>query len=132
MGRYEDLLASRREQLVAEELAGTPLFGDDFPRAAGIRDEQRGLGLEGSIEALYRRWRATPESQEVMQMLRAVALEWLGKGATQIGSRALWEEARRRLRRSADNKLQALACRELEEEVVALRGLFRHRERKAG
>lgn len=132
MGRYEELVAARREQLMADECADTPLFGGDFPRAPGIREEQRGLGLEGSSDALYAAWRRTAESDEILTLLRTIALEWVAQGATTIGPRSLWEQARLRRRQSVDNRLQALACREVEDTTPALRGLFRHRERKAG
>lgn len=132
MGRYEELLEERRARLTAEAVAGTPLFRETpFPTAPAAEAEQQGLGLEGSAEALYRRWRATAEGEETLRALRAIAREWVAQGATRIGSRALWEEGRRRLKRLADNRLQALACREVEDTTPVLRGLFRHRERKA-
>ncbi|HET7024867.1 MAG TPA: hypothetical protein VFI39_06685, partial [Gemmatimonadales bacterium] len=132
MGRYEELLQARRQQLMADEVSDAPLFGDQFPRAPGVRDEQRGLGLEGSSEALYRAWRSTPESDDMLILLRRIALDWLAQGATTIGPRSLWEAARHEIRRSHDNRLQALACREVEDTTPALRGRFRHRMRKAG
>jgi hypothetical protein len=134
--RYEELLAAHRAKRAAAQWADTELFAEaepgDWPARPEVDGaEQQGLGLAGSAEALYRAWRATPESDVVLTTLRTIALEWLAQGATQIGPRGLWEAARRRLTRSVDNRLQALACREVESTTPTLQGKFRHRQRSA-
>lgn len=95
------------------------------------RSEQRRLALEGSAEERYAAWRATPDSNLVMAMLRTIAMEWIQR-QPKIGPRSLWEACPIRLKKSVDNRLQALACRELEDTVPALRGCMRHRERAKG
>ena len=104
-----------------------------WPEAPAAGIEQRNLAIAGSLEQRYERWRATEQGAEVISLMREIALDWLAGGAPVVLSRGLWEEARKQMkvRGLCDNRLQGLACREVEESHPLLRGKFRHRKRKA-
>lgn len=132
---YEDLCREQRERDAAAQSEDLPLMAGaaTWPERAPVpAAEQRGLALPDTPEALYAKWRATPESDAMIHTMRIIAGEWAKQGATAIGPRTLWEAARLKLKKSVDNRLQALACREVEDSMPTLRGMFRHRMRKAG
>jgi hypothetical protein len=114
---------------MAEEL---PLFAP-WPEAPAAGTEQRALPIEGSAAERYALWRRTDQGREVLALMSGIALEWLAAGATWIPSRGLWEEARKRMkvRGLCDNRLQGMACREVEDTHPALHGKFRHRRMTA-
>lgn len=133
---FEERAAEARRREVDRQTSDLPLLSGsgptDWPERPKVDGaEQRGLPLPETPEALFAAWRAKPESDEVMAVLRRLALEAHRKGASAIGPRWLWEAARAELKRSVDNRLQALACREIEDSTPELRGLFRHRRRPA-
>lgn len=113
----------------AEEL---PLFAP-WPEASAAGTEQRQLTLSGSAAERFASWRATDQGKEVLALMSGIALEWLAGGAQWIPSRGLWEEARKRMkvRGLCDNRLQGLACREVEDTHPVLHGKFRHRRMTA-
>lgn len=135
MNRYEELCAAQRAREAEQQSADLELFrgtAGHFPaRPEVVGAEQRGLPLPETPEALYATWRAKPESEEVLAVLRRLALVEVRKGAEKIGPRWLWETARGELKKSVDNRLQALACREIEDTTPGLQGRFRHRQRAA-
>jgi hypothetical protein len=113
----------------AEEL---PLFLP-WPEAPAAGTEQRTLPIEGTAAERFSLWRTTPQGRDVLALMSGIALEWLANGAAWIPSRGLWEEARKQMkvRGLCDNRLQGLACREVEDTHPVLRGKFRHRRMTA-
>lgn len=130
--RYDPAEAHRLR--LARQTEGLDLFGPVWPERPPAIVEQRALPLDGSTAGLYATWRTHIESDTVLATLRRLALEWVGMdpSRSKIGPRVLWEAARRdmqsqHLARWCDNRLQALAVREVEDTTPELRGRFRHR-----
>jgi hypothetical protein len=131
-GRYDP--AAVRQARADRQTAGLSLFGAWPEAPPAPANEQRALPLEYTTAGLYAAWRQQPESDAVLATLRRIALDWLALDPTRpmIGPRTLWEAARQELNgwglgRWVDNRLQALAVREVEDTTPELRGRFRHR-----
>lgn len=90
-----------------------------------VRSEQPDL----EAVARYDAWRKTDESRVVLRVMAKLALHWIRNHGPDyaIGGRKLWDRAKDYHGIELDNRLQALACRELEQSVAELRGRFRFR-----
>jgi hypothetical protein len=119
-------LHPKLDRTIAPDLG--PLF--DFPTAPPAIDEQRQLALDGTIEAKYLAWRATPEGQEAYQWIATRATELVAGGATRLSISQLVEGYRFAMRQSVNNTFRAPMVRELEDQYPVLAGLFEQRVRR--
>lgn len=135
---YAVELTRARESAARHQVAGLDLFGVPDRRAplTAPSAEQRALPLPQSVAGDYQRWRQTELALLVMDTMRTLARRWLAIDPDRkIGARLLWDMGRKqwieeRCGMWPDNRLQADACRELEDTTPDLKGRLRFRHRK--
>lgn len=135
---YSAELARLRERMAREQVAGLDLFGhpERRPPLTAPGAEQRALPLPQSVAGDYQKWRQTEQAALVMDTMRAIARKWLAIDPDRkVGARLLWDMGRRQWIEERtgvwpDNRLQADACRELEDTTPDLKGHLRFRVRK--
>lgn len=116
-------------------MTAQPSFWDQpaWPEAPRVtRAEQRDLAVEReSVEARFRRWRATADGQEIVTLIRNAAITRARLGE-QVRIKGIAEEVVRGTRhRSVNNSHLAWIARELVETEPELKGVIELREAKS-
>lgn len=117
---------------VGNVTAGLGLFAAPWPEVPRApQHEQLVAPIDGTIQAAYEAWRATPDGALVYAHILSSALLLAESGQSRIGAKALAERARDELHRHINNSHVALIARDLVRDEPVLRGLLNMRERRS-
>lgn len=131
MGSIDDPDPLRRPPM-EQQLADTMFAPLAWPETPPVKKtEQRTLLLEGSIDADFAAWQATPDGQFVIDKVHAYALKMARAGATRIGVKSLCERVRWEEKKHLDNRFTSRIARHLIDQSPHLGALIQLRQLEA-